>query len=46
MRVELVTTWSEDFKHLESRGVTDWAAADASVSKQNASDKVPVTATL
>jgi translocation and assembly module TamB len=44
MRVDAVTTWSEDFKHLESRGVTDWSAAGVNATKQIAPDRVPVTA--
>ncbi len=44
MQVDDISTWSEDFKHLESRGVTDWTVPDASAAKQIAAGKIPVSA--
>jgi translocation and assembly module TamB len=44
MRVDDFTTWTEDFKHLESRGVTDWTVPDANAPKQIAAGKIPVSA--
>jgi translocation and assembly module TamB len=44
MHVDDVSTWTEDFKHLESRGVTDWTVPDANAPKQIAPGKIPVSA--
>jgi len=44
MRVDALTTWTEDFKHLESRGVTDWTVPDANAPRQIAPGKIPVSA--
>ncbi len=44
MHVDDISTWSEDFKHLESRGVTDWTIPDAVAPRQIAPGKIPVTA--
>ena len=46
MRVDDVTTWTEDFQHLESRGVTDWTVPDVNAPKQIPAGKIPVTAHL
>ncbi len=41
LSVDAITTWSEDFKHLESRGVCDWAPRG-----EPAAGKIPVAAHL
>lgn len=46
MRVDCVTTWTLDFKHLESRGTSDWSAPSPGAPKQLAPGKIPVTAHL
>jgi translocation and assembly module TamB len=44
MQIDDVTTWTQDFKHLESRGVTDWTIPAASAPKQIAPGRIPVKA--
>ncbi len=44
MRVDAVTTWTADFQHLESRGVTDWSVPDASAARQIAPGNIPISA--
>jgi translocation and assembly module TamB len=41
LSVDALTTWSEDFKHLESRGVSDWTPRG-----ELAAGKIPATAHL
>src|ERR1700735_1684268 len=44
MQIDDVTTWTKDFKHLESRGVTAWTVPAANAPKQIPPGKIPVTA--
>lgn len=46
MSVDCLTTWTRDFKHLESRGTSDWMAPDVNTAIQLAPGQIPATAHL
>lgn len=44
LRVDAITTWTEDFKHVESLGTSDWTPPAPDSPKQLAPGNYPVTA--
>ncbi len=44
VKVDAVTTWTENFKHLSSRGTTDWSAPTINATHPPGEKSVPVTA--